>query len=193
MKLGQHDVVETSFDPPNPWLGYRACLENPPDCTHLLIVQDDCIAPRNLTPALGLIAARHPQDVVCLYVGMLPPQKGILLQAAKRGEVYADLSWASAFMPVVATMWPIEKARHFYAWSATVGQRRRRNGQILQEASDDAIAGWWWKRHRERVVATIPSLIEHPDDVISTIGKSNSGRTACFWHGEDWDALSVSW
>jgi hypothetical protein len=43
------------------------------------------------------------------------------------------------------------------------------------------------------VVATIPSLIEHPDDVISTIARSNTGRTALFWHGEHWDALSIDW
>ena len=36
--------VEVMFHesvPPDPWAGYRACLKNIPDCTHLLIVQDD--------------------------------------------------------------------------------------------------------------------------------------------------------
>jgi hypothetical protein len=187
------EVVETDFDPPNPWMGYLACMDAPPDCTHLLIVQDDCVACRNLTPALHLIAQAKPNNPVCLYLGMLPPQKGIALRAAVMKKKYVELTPASAFMPVVAVLWPIEKLIHFRDWAGAPKVLRRRNGLTLYEASDDAMGARWWRSTRQTVYATIPSLIEHPDDAVSTIGRTNSGRTALFWHGQDWDALSVDW
>lgn len=186
------EVVETAFDPPNPWFGYIACLTDPPDCTHLLIVQDDTIACRNLAPALELIAEARPDNPICLYLGMLPPQKHVALKAAMQGKVFAELSVASAFLPIVAVLWPIALAHEFREWGLANG-RTHRNGRPFDERSDDAMGGNWWRKTRQTVLATIPSLVEHPDDCVSTIARSNAGRTALFWHGPDWDALSVDW
>lgn len=186
------EIVETDFDPPNPWRGYLECLNAPPpDATHLLIVQDDTIACRNLTPALRRIVelpeAAHP---ICLYLGSLPMRtRGEALRAAKRGERFVDVHHGD-FMPVVAVLWPVEKARGFFEWGTHPDRLRQKNGRIFEERSDDAMGGRWMRNCRERVVATIPSLIEHPDDVISTIARTNAGRTALFWHGAESDALS---
>jgi hypothetical protein len=186
------EVIETEFEPPNPWYGYLACLDAPPDCSHLLIVQDDAVTCRNLAPALERIATAQPDYPICLYLGMLPPQKNIALRAAIKKQVYVELSWASAFLPIVAVLWPIGKAIHFREWGQLHG-RVHRNGLPFHEASDDAMGGRWWRSTQQTILATIPSLVEHPDDVISTIGRTNLGRTALFWHGTDWDALSIEW
>lgn len=188
------EVVETDFQPPNPWLGYLECLREPPDCTHLLIVQDDTVACRNLTPALELIATEKPTNVVCLYLGKVPMRtRRRALEVGAAGEHYVEV-YAGDFLPIVAVMWPREKALDFHQWGSDPGRLLRRSGRgNVVERSDDAMGGRWMKVRRERVLATIPSLIEHPDDAPSTIAKRPANRTALFWHGVNWDALSVNW
>lgn len=191
------EIVETDFEPPNPWKGYLTCLDAPPeDCTHLLIVQDDTVTCRNLTPALEKIAQVEYEVPVCLYLGGLPMRtRSAALRAGKEGARFVDVHMGD-FLPVVAILWPRQKALDFHAWGRDkLHGLRRRNGQVIEELSDDAMGGRWMRHTRpaQRVVATIPSLIEHPDDVISTIARKNTGRTALFWHGEEWDASTVDW
>jgi hypothetical protein len=187
------EIVETDFDPPNPWYGYLRCLDAPPDCTHLLIVQDDTITCTNLAPALERVAAVEGDVPVCLYLGGIPMRtRGEALRAGKAGKRFVDVH-PGDFMPIVAVLWPIEKAREFHAWGTDPNRLRQRNGKVFEERSDDAMGGRWMRQTRQRVVATIPSLVEHPDDVISTIARQNSGRTALFWHGPEWDALTIDW
>jgi hypothetical protein len=186
------EVIETDFDPPNPWYGYLECLRDPPaDATHLLIVQDDTVACTNLTPALHRLAELPEGEVpICLYLGGVPTRtRGEALRAGKRGDRFVDIH-PGDFMPVVAVLWPVEKAREFHAWGSDPTTLRHKNGRPFVERSDDAMGGRWMRRTMNRAVATIPSFIEHPDDVISTIARTNSGRTALFWHGEGWDALN---
>jgi hypothetical protein len=186
------EVVETDFDPPNPWLGYRECLSSIPEgITHLLVVQDDAITCRNLPPAVKRIAAgdngEHP---ICLFLGMLPMRtKRDALQAGRDGDPYVRVH-VSDWLPVVAVLWPVEKARHFMEWSDRFEPRGPR---VRPERSDDAMGGRWMRSTRQTVFATIPSLIEHPDDAPSTIARNPGGRSALFWHGAHWDALSIRW
>ena len=53
-------VVETDFDPPNPWYGYKLCLKAAVESgsTHAVIIQDDCVVPRNLPPAVMKVIDR---------------------------------------------------------------------------------------------------------------------------------------
>lgn len=186
------EIVETDFDPPNPWYGYLECLRDPPaDATHLLIVQDDTVACTNLAPALQQLAeleeGRFP---ICLYLGGVPMRtRGEALRAGVRGERFVDVHQGD-FLPIVAVLWPVEKAAEFRAWGVSPDRLRQKNGKVFIERSDDAMGGRWMRQTRQRVLATIPSFIEHPDDVISTIARTNSGRTALFWKGEGWDALN---
>ncbi len=187
-------VVETDFDPPSPWGGYKACLESAVEsgASHTVICQDDTIPCLNLPRAVERIAEVIPDHPVCLYLGCLPPQKRPALEAGAQGKCFVELINRS-FMPVVAVLWPREKAEHFLEWSATHSSLQRRNGQRIQHRSDDAMGGWWMKTQRQRVFATIPSLVQHPDDVPSTIALRPSGRTALFWHPPPWDPLTVDW
>jgi hypothetical protein len=187
-------VIETDFDPPNPWLGYKACLQSisDTDCTHGVIIQDDTIPCHNLPRAVEKVAEAIPDHPVCLYLGMLPPQKGPALQAGKEGKCFVELVPRS-FLPVVAVLWPKDKAEHFLHWSATHSSLVKGNGQRIQHRSDDAMGGQWMRTQRQRVFATIPSLVQHPDDVVSTIALRPAGRTALFWHPPPWDPLTVDW
>lgn len=186
------EIVETDFSPPNPWSGYLECLNAPPaGASHLLICQDDTVGCQNVTPALRLIAERWPNTPVCLFLGKLPMRtRKEALRAGARGEHYIDIHHGD-FLPVVAVLWPVEKAVEFHEW----GLRgiSHRSGRPFLERSDDAMGGRWMRSTRQKIVATIPSIIEHPDDVVSTISKRPANRTALFWHGQDWDALSVQW
>lgn len=188
------EVVETDFTPPSPWKGYKACLESlvDEDCTHALIVQDDAVACRNLVPALHRIAEAVPDLPVCLFLPMVQVTKRDALRAAQEGRCFVDIV-PRGFLPVVAVLWPKEKAMHFLEWSKRAPELRRMNGQTVEHRSDDAMGYLWMRTQRQRAVATIPSLVQHPDDVPSTIAKRNTGRTALFWHGGDWDPLTVDW
>lgn len=187
------EVVETEFDPPNPWFGYLECLRDPPDCTHLLVVQDDTITCQNLTPALGEIAKAQVETPVCLFLGRTPMRtRRAALEAGARGERYVEITHGD-YMPVVAVLWPVEKAAAFRDWGSSPQRLRKHNGRNVVERSDDAMGGRWMKQTRQKILATIPSLIEHPDDSPSTIAKRPANRTALFWWGSEWDALTIEW
>lgn len=108
----------------------------------------------------------------------------------KMGRRYVQLSHRS-FMPIVAVLWPREKLLEFAEWAeenpGLPGQREPR--------SDDAMAGRWKMMNRQTVLACVPSIVEHPDEVPSTIGKmahwgKDKGRVAAFIAD---DALDFDW
>lgn len=187
------EIIETDFDPPSPWGGYKACLESlvDVDYTHAMIVQDDAICCRNLPLAAAEIA-RHTDVPVCLFMPMVSPAKRDAIQAGARGEHYVEIQ-PRGFLPVVAVLWPKDKAMHFLEWSHDAPQLQRRNGLRIEHRSDDAMGYLWQRSQRQKALATIPSLVQHPDDVPSTIARKPGGRTALFWQGDDWDPMSVDW
>ncbi len=81
-----------------------------------------------------------------------------------------------SFLPIVAVLWPREKAEEFLKWT--------QDGALLpgvrgEPRSDDAVAGRWKMVTRQTVYACVPSIIEHPDTAESTIGKrSRNSRAA---------------
>lgn len=161
------EVIEHCSTPPNPWAGYRRCMAAPPSyATHLLIVQDDVQICHNFVPAVKQIAEANPDAPVCLFLGRLPADtKPRVHQAMKMGRRYVTLSWRS-FLPIVAVLWPVAKLVEFREWTEAFpylpGTREPR--------SDDAMAGRWKMVTRQMVRATVPSLVEHPDEELSTVG-----------------------
>lgn len=184
------EVIGHSSDPPSPWGGYLACLADIPSAGHVLIVQDDVTPALNFASAVEAIAAANPDTPVCLFLGRLPRDASIRAdRAAKAGLRYIDFPLRS-FLPVVAVLWPVEKLRDFAAWAeehpGLPGQRQPR--------SDDAMAGMWKMRTRQHVRACVPSIVQHPDEVPSTIGKQrqwgSQGRVA---HLLADDAMAYDW
>lgn len=183
------EVVTHESDPPSPWAGYQLCMADPPDCTHLLIVQDDATPCENFAAALEQVAHKVPDAPVCLFLGSQPRDASKRLRDAVRlKRRYVTLPWRG-FMPVVAVLWPRPKLEEFKLWS-------EQNPQLVgrEPRSDDAMAGMWKIRTRQTVVATVPSLVDHPDTEPSLIGTKQhwgrEGRRAVYLAA---DALEYDW
>jgi hypothetical protein len=177
------EVVTHESDPPSPWAGYQRCLTDiPHDLTHLLIVQDDTVPSPGFVKAVRQIAKAHPDAPVCLFLGRLPRDASIEARRALADDRrYVRMPWRS-FMPIVAVLWPRHKAVEFIEWTQTNAVMPGIRGE---PRSDDAVAGRWKSVTRQTVLACVPSIIEHPDEADSTIGKRSrhskaAARVAAF-------------
>lgn len=190
-----------SAEDSNPWRGYKQCLEAPFDGTHVAILQDDVIPCRNFVPALDLIAEANPDNPVCLFTPGLPLRSTPALSKARgKRQSYCDLH-THDLLPVVAVLWPREKTHEVLTWAA---EHPLRLPGGPEARSDDACCGRWMRYTRQRVRATIPSLVQHPDDVPSTVPRRETrmqkrvsngkdrGRVAWYWIGNA-DPLAIDW
>jgi len=155
------------------------------------VLQDDTVVCRNFVPALDLIAAANPDVPVVLFRGKYPRRTGAA--ANRLTGRYVDLV-SGDFLPVVAVLWPVHVASSFLQW-ASENTNRLPGGPAAR--SDDAVGGRWIRFTRQRVRCTLPSLVEHPDDVPSTIRRSSRdrptlGRVAAHYIG-DGDPLELDW
>ena len=179
-------------DPPNPWAGYKQALTDLPECSHLLVLQDDVLLCRNFPPAVEQIAEAKPNEPVCLFLGGLPRgTSSDALRALKRGSHYVRLRLRD-FCPVVGVLWPRHKAEELMAWTVTDPYIPG----YPNAKSDDAVIGKWMMVTRQLIWATCPSLVQHPDNVPSIIGRraawgKDKGRVALqFCEG---DPLDINW
>jgi len=180
--------------PPNPYHGYIQALQfQPAGFTHALVVQDDVLVCRNFAAAVTCIAEAKPNVPVVLFLGGLPKTTAAdSLKAGKRGAHYVRLRMRE-FCPVIAVLWPVAKAQEFLDWVAT----HPKIPGYPNPRSDDAVVGKWTISTRQEVLVTIPSLVQHPDTVVSIIGKrakwgADKGRVALTWIG-DADPLEIDW
>lgn len=187
-------INDHEIDDPNPWRNYKRCLSDlPSDATHVLVIQDDAVVCRNFREAVARVVAARPDTVISLFVGGLRNRtQREFLRALK-----ADYRWVPIHFRdihhVVALVWPISLAVEFLAWAETA----RLPGHRITPRSDDAIIGTWARLTHHQVWACVPSLVEHPDDVPSTVGLraaagQDRGRVALAWIGEG-DPLSLDW
>lgn len=161
------DISYHASDPPSPWDGYKQALSDLPVCTHLVLIQEDALVCENFAAAVEKIAEAKPSEPVCLFLGGLPRgTSSDALRALKRGQHYVRLRLRD-FCPVVAVLWPIEKAQEFMAWGATDPYIPG----YPNAKSDDAVVGKWMMMTRQLIWATCPSIVQHPDNVVSIIGR----------------------
>lgn len=183
--------------PPSPWRGYKDCLDAiPPDVTHALIVQDDAVVCANFTKAVERIA-RHVDVPVCLFVSGARTKTLIHYRQAVRSGLRYSKVWFQDYCPVVAMLWPRTKVNEFLQWYA---DDPKLPGMVKPYRSDDAVVGSWMKFTRQTVLATVPSLVEHPDDTLSVkwnesrvpSGTGNKRRRAFQYIG-DANPLELDW
>lgn len=185
-------VVEDNSTPPNPWSGYQKCLSDLRGFSHLLVIQDDAVVCRNFPEAVSKIVTAHPDEVIALFVGGLRNRTSRDFTAAlARGDRYAHVYFRDIHH-VVALIWPVTLAQAFLGWSRT-----NPIPGVPRPRSDDAAVGAWARKSRRRVLCTVPCLVEHPDDVKSTVGLrarkgSDRGRVAIHYIG-DADPLELDW
>lgn len=188
------EVITDDGETLNPWRGYRLCLSDLPDSGHVAVLQDDTIVGRNFIPTLEQIAAANPNQVVSLFLSRVPRRtyNMMLLRHGKTRYVNTHLQ---DLVHVVAILWPVHKAREFMEWIEE-NPKRIRGDQF--STSDDAHLTRWMQLTKQTIRCTVPSLVQHPDDVPSIVnqekvaGGKDSGRTASMWIG-DADPLELDW
>jgi len=170
------EVVEHQSVPPNPWQGYQQCLTDLPDCTHLLVVQDDCVPASNATAAVEQIAADNPDVPTVLFFPKVTIRTSKWVRHAMVNDKPFTEMHRSDFLPCVAVVWPKAKAEEFLYWATEVMVKPRR-----PDRADDGVAGRWMRATRQKVMVACPSVFEHPDDVPSLIRPQSGGRHALFF------------
>lgn len=159
------------------WRSYRLALRAPVDegTTHLLVIQDDAIPCEFFTEAALAAIAAKPRAAVAFFLGGQPRTTAhAATLAMKKREPWA--TWAKRdWWPTVASSYPLAIARELAHW---VDARKP------ESRGDDAPAGDFLRsKPLLEAVVTVPSLVEHPDDVVSLIGRKhmagrNPGRCA---------------
>lgn len=149
----------------NPMRNFLRCLADPPPAvTHLCITQDDAWPCDNFQERLEDAVAGRPADLLSLFVGGLSGRtKRDFLIALGNRERWTKVYFREIHF-VVATVWPVQFADEFVEWFATA----RVPGPKVP-VSDDAVVGYWARTTRKMFWATVPCLVEHPDDLPSVV------------------------
>ncbi len=190
-RLSAPIVIE---DPGGPgisaWRCYRLCLRAAPDASHVLVIQDDTIPCRHFEEAAAKAIAARPEAAVCFFLGGHPAATAhAATLAMKKGERWARITRRD-WIPTVATCYPQAMAAELAAW---VDER------YPHSRGDDAPVGNFFRAHWPTLEAwaTVPSLVAHPDDVPSMVGRKalngrNPGRVAKWFIG-DADPREINW
>jgi hypothetical protein len=168
----------------DPWRGYLLCLQAAAasDTDHVVVIQDDAIACFDFACHLRCAIEEEPESALVLFLAAQPRLTAHAAMAARRGqEMFVRLHPQERFMPAVAVAYPREITEQILAWSERATGRKSR--------SDDHMLGRWARETNARVLVTVPSLVQHPDDVPSVIGNGNGShgrnpaRVALLWDG----------
>jgi len=162
------EIHEHSSEPPNPWEGYKECLTlSHASVSHLCVIQDDAIVCKDFAQALQRVVEMQGEKPVCLFIpGVRNGTYRDAIRALKRREPFVRVN-PYDFVPVVGMVWPIDKIDHFLSWAETA----ELPGIRKPWRSDDAVVGSWSRFTKQEVLACLPSIVDHPNDVPSLIGR----------------------
>jgi len=151
-------VTDPGGDKPSPWRTYRLCLLELGDEPGV-VVQDDAWLCEDFEARATAAALECPCRVLCLFVSHQATLAARAVRiAAGAGESFAKIG-ADHFLPVVANHWPAGAARAVVEYAD-----RMRWGKTT---ADDAITAGAVRALELEVWATVPSLVDHRDDVPS--------------------------
>lgn len=197
--IGGEVVYDANEDGPrNPWLTYKHCIERGLEHGgdhHFVIVQEDVIVCDNFVAAVDRAAMLRPDNPLAFFVPGKPPAYINAIYTARRdNQPWAALPLGT-WVPVVATSWPRHLAENLIAWAETNVPRQWR--------ADDEICGRFLAWAGVPMLASVPSLVEHPDTEPSVMNGHrrvgdglDPGRRAYFFIGDEperynCDAMSV--
>lgn len=102
--------------------------------------------------------------MLVLFLGVRPKLSAMEASKARvAGRRFARMH-PRDYVPVVGTSFPRAAIRDLTRWVESHSGRR-------YSRSDDHWLGLWHRESGQRILSTVPSLVEHPDDVTSLIGK----------------------
>jgi hypothetical protein len=199
--LGTGEIV---YDPdpghtPSPWRTYEACLRRGLELgdDHILVIQEDVLICGNFLAGVARALSARPDNPVAFFVPGKPPAYiNAIYRVRRDGGAFAELPLGT-WCPVVATAWPRHLAEGLLEWS--VPNRPR------AWAADDEIAGRFLYAVSVPVLASVPSLVEHPDTEPSVMSRHrrvgdgrDPGRRAYYYIGDEpetfgCDAARIEW
>lgn len=198
---GSADLV---FDPDptehaSPWRTYRQALETAPrDVAHRLVLQDDTIVCDYFLDGIEAACAAQPGRVLVFFVAGHPLQHVRAFDwSHAHGAPWAELE-NTTWLPVVATAWPVDLIDPLLAYAD--GQFER-GLWTVQFTADDEICGRFLREKGLNALASVPSLVEHPDTVhsIASGGRRqptglDATRMARLWIGDvGCDPRGIDW
>lgn len=177
----------------SPWRCYRACLETlNQTATHLLVVQDDLEFSVDFPQALRAVVAARPRNLVALFVPGAGTNYQRVIDACRHETRWCHLSLeGNNWVPTCALIWPRPLIPRLLAYYD-------RSGYPSSRTADDGIVRDWAREEGVNVLATVPSLVEHPDNVPSLMGKTymsgrNPARVAACWAAPPFSPLELEW
>ncbi len=166
------------------WRTHRRCLESvPDDASHLLVLQDDAWPCDNFSQALAEVVRQRPDAIVCLFA----PGFGNVLRPVRMMRTAGQhwLPWKiPSYVPVVAIVYPAVHARQIPVFSDSK--------KVHVGRADDAVIAMYARAHKVPVWATVPSLVQHRDELVSVMrmpnGKGAPHRVAAWFDesGKHW-------
>lgn len=171
--LARLPEAEVITDEISPWSGYQVCLTDLPSAvTHVAVLQDDVLLCRDFREKVERVIEKRPENVISLFVGGLGgPTKMAFHEAMRKGESFSVVN-STRIVHVVGMIWPRHLAESILAWveeNKIPGPKPPR--------SDDASVGFWSLRTNNQILATVPSLVEHPDlESIVNPRRAKAGR-----------------
>lgn len=194
--IGADVEVVTDPDPrhpfPSPWRTYQHALERTPiRATHRLILQDDVRVCRDFAVTAARAIQARPDRLIAFFVsGRLQEHIRAVTAACDADVPWCELGYLS-WCPAVALAWPI---RLVPAILNFVDKQQ----WPPEFRADDEIVGRFLRFAKEHPLASVPSLVEHPDLSPSLVSKraaygQDPGRiAACFIH-PDCDPGLIDW
>ena len=124
---------------------------------------------RNFAGAVDSISYSNPDTPVCLYLGGFPQGSASKFRRALIHKKPYITLLRSPIVPLVAVLWPVQKAREFLEWTNTARRMTR---------ADDGNAGKWRNDTNQEIRVAVPCLVDHPDMEPSVKGgrKSSQGK-----------------
>lgn len=154
---------------PNPWRTYLACLRAGAELAEpFVILQDDCIPVTGFEVAAERVRAARPGALLafCLQGMIHHVTRSAFWRAVERGQRLLEIR-PSNWVPAMALGWTPELAQQALDWDANQHTLR------ANYTADDGRLYYFTRQRKVPVWATVPCLVDHPDDVPSV---ANTGR-----------------
>jgi hypothetical protein len=187
----------------NPWRTYQQCLRRvPTGASHHLILQDDVIVCPDFIAGLEAAIAAHPTRVLSLCITENEPYNAQRVHIARlHGYSWVELMWLDQGSSPQALVWPARIAIDFAWWRAPshphIDAMCIAQGGLPWSKDDSRVIAEYWKHRGITAIATVPSIVHHPDDhpsltpIPPAIAHLHGARPTAYYTGKS--ALSVDW